>query len=471
MEASKLSHNLILGGIMGLCVADALGVPVEFANRGTLSKNPVVDMRAYGTYNQPAGTWSDDTGMTLCLLDSLCHGLDYDDIMKKHLQWLNEAEYTPHGEIFDVGIATRVALMKYAAGTAPLACGGVAEYDNGNGSLMRILPLLFYLYSSYGAEFAKKEEAYEIIHNLSALTHAHRRSQVACGIYINIALMLVDELNLAPEREKAQIAVQRGIYAAMKYYRAHAGFAEELGHFARLERDNFALLPREQIRSSGYVVDTLEAAIWCLLQTENYEDCVLKAVNLGGDTDTVAAVAGGLAGLCYGYAGIPGAWLATIARRDYIEGLCHKFNISLYRKVIERLCSYIPYFKNATPESVSKWDRGEGLDDNYHTLPYPDYDETLSGFIEAVYSSNLMYHDYFDVIEKEGRGRHMEQLIGSIDTAGFELVRAVLTWFVRQERFSDGLWAAAVEQKVFLKILGRLRQLAKQPEKNDNGSD
>ena len=135
--------NKTLSAIMGLCVGDALGVPVEFSSREQLKRNPVVDMRAYGTYNQPAGTWSDDTSMTLCTLDSLSNGLDYKDIMEKFLSWYKDGEYTPHGEAFDIGMATSKALNKYASGEKPLESGGRGERDNGNGSLMRILPVLF----------------------------------------------------------------------------------------------------------------------------------------------------------------------------------------------------------------------------------------------------------------------------------------------------------------------------------------
>lgn len=319
--------NTILNGIMGLCVADALGVPVEFVDRETLRNNPVVDMRSYGTYNQPAGTWSDDTSMTLGLLDSLSKGLDYEDIMKNFLKWFDEGDYTPQGEVFDVGSSTRKALKRFSDGTNPLECGGTTEHDNGNGSLMRILPILFYLQSIYGTEFKEikeLDEAFNIIHAVSALTHAHKRSQLACGIYISIASMLMGGRDL-------QIAVEMGIYEAMEYYRKHAEFADELRYFKRLVRKDFAKLPVEQIKSSGYVVDTLEAAIWCLLKTKSYKDCVLKAANLGEDTDTVAAVAGGLAGLRYGYESIPKEWLATIAKRDYIEGLCNQLNAALSR--------------------------------------------------------------------------------------------------------------------------------------------
>lgn len=124
-------------------------------------------------------------------------------------------------------------------------------------------------------------------------------------------------------------AVEHGISDAMKYYEKQAGFSEELKHFERLRDINFNKLPEEQINNSGYVIDTLESAIWCLLNTKNYKDCVLKAVNLGDDTDTVGAVAGGIAGLRYGYESIHEEWLEMIARRDYIESLCNELADSL----------------------------------------------------------------------------------------------------------------------------------------------
>lgn len=314
--------NHVLSGVMGLCVGDALGVPVEFMDRDALRRNPVTGMRAYGTYNQPAGTWSDDTSMTLCLVDSLIKGLDYEDIMAKFLKWYNKAEYTPHRVTFDVGNTTSIALTRFARGTPPLKCGGKAERDNGNGSLMRILPIVFYLRSCYGTDFFEVDEAREIIHNVSALTHAHARSKVACGIYVSCASCLM-------ERQDLKKSVETGILKAMDYYRNHPEFSSEVHHYERLTQDGFSNLDESEIRSTGYVVDTLEAAVWCLLTTESFRDCVLKAVNLGRDTDTVGAVAGGLAGLYYGYESIPDEWLSVIARRDYVEGLCNSLHAYL----------------------------------------------------------------------------------------------------------------------------------------------
>ena len=197
--------NKILGGIFGLAVADAMGVPVEFNSRESLRHNPVTDMRGYGTYNQPPGTWSDDTSMTLCLLDSLANkGFDarweldenfaepdYADIMQRFLSWLDKGKYTPHGKVFDVGNATRKALQRYKSGIEPLKCGGTSEQDNGNGSLMRILPLAFYLHAD-----RDDEVFFDSIHHVSSLTHAHKRCQIACGVYLLIAETLLGESDL-----------------------------------------------------------------------------------------------------------------------------------------------------------------------------------------------------------------------------------------------------------------------------------
>lgn len=315
--------NLILDGIMGLVAGDALGVPVEFQDRESLRKNPLTNMRGYGTYNQPPGTWSDDSSMTLALLDSLIDGLDYKDIMDKFIGWFDKAEYTPYGQMFDIGIATRQALTRYKKGIPALECGGQEEYDNGNGSLMRILPTLFYLQAKYGNDFIENDESFDIIHNISCLTHRHKRSQMVCGIYISIASLVMTDMSLCS-------AVQSGIYRAMKYYKTKEEFRNELQYFSRIENKNFNDLPEEEIKSGGYVIDTLEASIWCLLNTSDFKSCVLKAVNLGSDTDTTGAVAGGLAGLRYGYESIPKDWIGTIARSDYIEKMCDELYLKLY---------------------------------------------------------------------------------------------------------------------------------------------
>jgi ADP-ribosyl-[dinitrogen reductase] hydrolase len=451
-ERDEKMKNHILNATMGTCVADALGVPVEFENRKTLIDNPVTSMRAYGTHNQKAGTWSDDTSMTLCLIDSLSKGLDYQDIMTKFLKWINDGEYTAHGRVFDVGNATRKALRRFEGGTSPLNCGGLSENDNGNGSLMRILPILFYINSNYGTEFTESDEAMNIIHQVSALTHGHKRSLIACGIYISVASMLLEGRDLSD-------AVEMGVYNAVKYYEKHDEFEDELYNYNRLNDKSFSKIPVNNIKSSGYIVDTLEAAIWCLLNTKSYKECVLLAVNLGEDTDTVAAVAGGLAGIYYGYDDIPKEWLEIIAKREYIESLCTELSIAMSKAEVEKLCSYIPYFETATKESVCKWVGGEKLGEKHFTMAHPEYEDTLKEFVQEVYKTSIMvYGDYDEIIHSYGIDSE-EQMIKSIEVADFELVKAIITRFIRKERFCDGAWGSAVEDKVFLKILQRLRKL------------
>ena len=130
-------EETVKSAMFGLVVGDALGVPVEFQSREELEQDPVTGMRAYGTHHQPAGTWSDDSSMALCLLESLTHGVNYEDMLVRFLRWAEEGYMTAHGDVFDMGIATQQALAKYKRGTPPLECGGTGTYDNGNGSLMR----------------------------------------------------------------------------------------------------------------------------------------------------------------------------------------------------------------------------------------------------------------------------------------------------------------------------------------------
>lgn len=313
--------------ILGHAVGDALGVPVEFRPRSYLKKHPVSGMQGYGTYHLPKGTWSDDTSMTLATIDSLQHGFDARGIMDRFCAWANDAAYTPYEEVFDMGMATRQALLRYLSGQAEsVQCGGAGEMDNGNGSLMRILPGIFYCKARFpGERFFL--EGIKLLHSLSDLTHAHPRSEMACGIYACVASALLDC--------RGKESVFEGLADAKRVYEADSRFQPEMVHFERLMQPGFVNLPEAGIRSSGYVVDTLEAAIWCLLTTDSYSDCVLKAVNLGEDTDTVAAVAGGLAGVLYGLDAIPEEWLAVLAKRQWIEELCDRFSASILNGTAE----------------------------------------------------------------------------------------------------------------------------------------
>ena len=309
-------NNIWKSGIYGLIIGDAMGVPVEFGTREERKNNPIKDMTGYGTYNQPEGTWSDDSSMVLATLASIKDKgrIDYKDIMDRFHDWCMYGEYTPFGEVFDIGIATSRAVMKYSNGAKPLESGGKTEWDNGNGSLMRILPVCLYLFEQQKSLNISDDEVIDIVHNCSALTHAHIRSKLACGIYYFLVRAVLGKGGELTER------LQIGIDNAFEYYGKNN--ENELGSYNRLiSLSEFKNTPKELIKSTGYVVYTLEAAIWCLINTSSYKEAVLKAVNLGDDTDTVAAVTGGLAGLYYTYDEIPVSWRAKVQKKDWIDSL------------------------------------------------------------------------------------------------------------------------------------------------------
>lgn len=304
-------------GIMGAVTGDALGCPVEFREREELAVSPVSGMRGHGTFDQPAGTWTDDSSMTLATLDSIltAEGIDLKDIMQDFMGWYFEGSYTPFGTAFDIGGTCSNAIKKYAKTRDPKTCGDTDESCNGNGSLMRIMPACLYCYSKKMSD----AEAIKTIHDVSALTHAHMRSKMACGIYYFCVKAILDEdKDLIDE-------LQDGIDNAVAYYKQDLDSTVELASFARLMNlYSFRNVPSNEIKSSGYVIDTIEASVWSLITTTTLKQALLTAVNLGEDTDTVAAIAGGLAGLYYGYGDIPQDWLAVIQRKDWIEGLCEE---------------------------------------------------------------------------------------------------------------------------------------------------
>jgi ADP-ribosylglycohydrolase len=288
-----------------------LGVPVEFTSRNELAKSPVTKMLGYGKWNQPPGTWSDDSSLTFCLAESLCRGYSLDAIANSFWRWYKHAYWTPRGEIFGIGESTHAVIMRLKQGISPLQVGGISEMSNGNGSLMRILPM------AYCYKTLTFSELIHRVHEVSAITHAHHRSQMACGIYTSIAVEILKGADLPTAYLQGLENIQK-IYSAEEYHR-------EQPHFHRVFSREIAQLPEAQINSGGYVIDTLEASLWCLLNSSSYSEAVLKAVNLGGHTDTTGAVTGGLAGIYYGIECIPQQWVKQIARRQDIIHLANRF--------------------------------------------------------------------------------------------------------------------------------------------------
>ncbi|MCF7785377.1 MAG: ADP-ribosylglycohydrolase family protein [Prosthecobacter sp.] len=303
----------ILGGLYGSLVGDALGVPVEFASREKRKLDPVIGMRGHGTHGQPAGTWSDDGSLLLCSAESLVEkGFDLQDMGERFLQWFELGHWAAHGLVFDIGNATRQSLLRIRHGIPAIEAGGREPYDNGNGSLMRILPVALANLHQDEITFISR------IAQASAITHGHVRSQMACVFHGLVVRELMQEATPQTALQKAQQIFQQ-LYSDN----------EELGTFRDLLRPDLASQPEIHIHSGGYVMETLTASLWCLLTTDNFSDCVLKTVNLGDDTDTTGCVAGGLAGVVYGLDAIPAEWRLALPRQKDLRELFAKFERSL----------------------------------------------------------------------------------------------------------------------------------------------
>ena len=296
------------GLLFGIAIGDALGVPVEFMSRKHLQVNPVIGMREYGTHHQPAGTWSDDSSMSFLLVDQLIEGFDIEELGKKFCQWYQYNYWTPHGEIFDMGVSTRNAMDKIAKGVSALESGECDDYSNGNGSLMRILPLAIYLQDK------SIDERFCITKEVSGVTHSHIRSVIGCFFAVEFVIQLLKKKDKCDAYYETQNIVR-------DYLHLIDVKSSEIELYNRILFDDISRIPVQDIYASGYVLHTLEASLWAFLTTENFKDAVLKAVNLGDDADTIGAITGGMAGLFYGFEQIPEEWTNQLARRNDIEEL------------------------------------------------------------------------------------------------------------------------------------------------------
>lgn len=300
-----------IDSIIGHAVGDAMGVPTEFCIREYLLKNPVKEMIESDKTGQPAGSWSDDTSMEIATIDSFIQNkeFNYDDIMHKWEEWINEAKYTANNDTFDVGRTCLRAIRNHSLGTEPLKCGIDGEQSNGNGSLMRILPVA--LYSYY-----RKLDVNEIIkltNELSSLTHKHDISKLGCYIYVRYIMFLLDGKN----KNEAYELIRTLDYSTYDEY--------AISKYERILKNDISSYTIDNILSTGYVVDTLECALWILLNANSYKETIIATTNIGNDTDTIGAIAGSMAGIIYGYDSIPTSWIDKLMRKDYLIGLASDF--------------------------------------------------------------------------------------------------------------------------------------------------
>ena len=306
-----------IDGLIGFVVGDAMGVPIEFKTREELLKNPVTKMTEYGTHNQPAGTWSDDTSMMIATIDSINakNAIDIQDIALKFVAFKNHASYTATNEVFDIGNTCSLAISKFEENhDDPTLCGINDINANGNGSLMRILPIAYYAIEKKLKEY----EILELVRQISSITHAHEISIMGCYFYVRYVIFLLN----GKDKYAAYSRARSVDYAMFK--------PETQEAYNRLIKEDISKYKLNDIKSTGYVVDSLEAAIWVTLKSGNYKEAVIGAINLGGDTDTIGAITGALAGIIYGYDFIPEEWKDALAKKEYLMDIFEEFSENIY---------------------------------------------------------------------------------------------------------------------------------------------
>jgi ADP-ribosyl-[dinitrogen reductase] hydrolase len=287
--------------LLGLACGDAVGTAVEFQQRGTFP--PVTDMVGGGVFNLQAGQWTDDTSMALCLATSLveCNGFDATDQMQRYVRWMDEGYLSSTGRCFDIGGATRNALTNFKHTGNPYS-GSIDAQSAGNGSIMRLAPVPMFFYPDRDAVINMSGES-------SRTTHSAIECVEACKLLGAILFQALDGAT------KEEVLLGHGIEGLTS-----AGIQA-------IATGDYRNKPMSQIFGTGYVVQSLEAALWCFYTTDNFRDAVLLAANLGDDADTTAAICGQVAGAFYGEAGIPKGWLERVAMYDDICRLADKLYI------------------------------------------------------------------------------------------------------------------------------------------------
>jgi ADP-ribosyl-[dinitrogen reductase] hydrolase len=282
------------GSMLGLAVGDAVGTATEFKERGGF--DPVTDMIGGGMHNLKAGQWTDDTSMALCLAKSLIRkeGFDAKDQMDLYAKWKDEGYLSSTGKCFDIGVSTKEAIERYQSTGNPLA--GLKSPDlAGNGSIMRLAPVILYYYPD-------KEKAIHYAKESSLTTHATPEAVSCCEI---LAIVIIKALE---GKNKNEILASLEITSPTE-------------NISKIAKMNFFDKNEDEISSSAYSVHTLESALWCFYHSDSFKDCILKATNLGNDADTVSAVAGQIAGAYYGFENIPPHWRERLVQSDLISDL------------------------------------------------------------------------------------------------------------------------------------------------------
>ena len=316
------------GLLFGMAIGDAMGVPFEFLEAEDLGGETFKEMKGFGTYNQPPGTFSDDTSLTLCTIEALINNLSQEETAKLFIKWKNEGYWAVDNEVFDIGNTTRDALEAIEKGIPIYEAAPSNERSCGNGALMRILPLALY------CDNKSFDEIYEMVVKFASITHGHIRSHMACFMMV----VYVHELFQVDIPNKIHSEYHRVVWAhkskeIKEYFESHDKFKDEIINFEPV-LNLWKGVNTTEIENSGYVLHSLNLVMNFFFVYKRYEMNVIGTLRCGGDTDTNACIIGGLSGILYGMRSIPEKWLEALRYREQIEALCARWEESLADKLI-----------------------------------------------------------------------------------------------------------------------------------------
>jgi len=302
--------------LFGIAVGEAIGLPFESSQRSEYLNESVTAYAA--TIGVPSGIWSHSSALTFCMAESVIDGYDLERTATNFIMWKNESSKQTKGYLFDPNNPTVKAidklekLLHYSLENKS-SCSYNSFFDNSNGSLMRILPLLYLIRNK------PIRVQFDITWDYSALTHGHIRAAMCCMIYLKMAEYLLNghEKSEAYQQTRQDIS---GLWDKINYETLEAHYLK------KVILSDIQHCSIDAIRSGEYVVEALEASLWCLLKTDSYKDAVLQSIYLGGKTGTIGAITGGLAGLYYGYASIPDQWTQRLSKRNYIIDLATRLD-------------------------------------------------------------------------------------------------------------------------------------------------
>lgn len=306
MQANQF-ENILYAAVIG----DALGVPVEFSQRDTYYLDMMV---GFGSWNQPLGSWSDDTSLTLPLIENLTNNGTYEQLMQKFVDYMFHRQYTPDNIVFGMGNTCIKAIRNYTDLHKPaLMCGDDSLLSNGNGALMRLAPLAIHLRNE-----TDLETRLELTRNYTCLTHRHSRSIVASYIYLEILHSLLNDKSLL----KTLKVLPEQLQMALKDKPEEL---KQLALFKDIFQPKFSLTPRSDIKSTGYVIDTLQACIWCVLKSTSIDSATILAVNLGDDTDTIASITATIASCLYQDELVNEQWKSQLRNQALLNEIIEPF--------------------------------------------------------------------------------------------------------------------------------------------------